>query len=632
MDNNPHKTYQDIGHQAESGSLTGLIRALFKYPNRVVKQLTIKNVSRLAKILREERLGTILGNAKRLIVDNRTAFVGVNALTPQEQYERYLKAQMPFETDATLFNPTLISIVCPIYKPDLMYLNEAIASVQQQSIVLWELILYDDGTNDQALIDLLKKWREADDRIKVIQGIENNGISEATNAAIAYAKGSYVLLLDQDDVLHMDALQHLTHAIQEAPADIYYSDHDKLKGDKRVLPYFKPDWNPTLLSNYAYLGHFLAIRKEFGNALGWFRSAYDGAQDFDFLLRSIHARAKVEHITQVLYHWRIHQGSTASGISVKPQVEGVSVKALEDYATKRDLHAQVMKAIVPNCYRIKWSLKTYGKINIVICFRDEAEMTIQTINSIFEHTIIDNWQIHLINNDSQDHTMETIQKAVNGRSNIKLWNYPEAFNFAKMHNWIVSQLEGEMILLLNNDIEILNSAWLTEMISQLQQPKVGAVGAKLLYPDMTVQHAGVVIGIGGSAGHVFKHFPHDQHGYYGRADLVQEYSAVTGACLLTYLDIYKSVGGMDEELAVSFNDIDYCLTLRTHGYRVVYTPYAQAIHHESKTRGYDRSKSKLQRLKQEATYFRSKWPSYIDNDPFYHPALSRKHTDFSIAT
>ena len=542
--------------------------------------------------------------------------------------------------DQFVLKPT-ISVVLPVFNTDERFLRQCIESVLNQSYPRWQLCIADDASSQLHVRRVLKAYMEKDGRIDVVFRSVNGHIAAASNSALALAKGAYIALLDHDDLLAEHALLRVVQALNNTPnAAVFYSDEDKVDGEgKRFEPHFKPDWNPDLLLSQNYMSHLGVYKTELVRVVGGFREGVEGSQDHDLMLRCVREvdADQIVHIPEVLYHWRSIPGSTAERADQKDYTTAAGVRALTEYfsssiAEGDDSAVRVEAGSLPNTYRVRWPLhEPRPLVSLLIPTRDGYEILKRCVDSILEKTVYDNYEILILNNQSRCPETMAYLRDVSGISRVTVynWNYP--FNYSSINNFGASKAKGAIIGLLNNDVEVITPAWLDEMVSQACRPDIGCVGAMLYYPNDTVQHAGVVLGIGGVAGHAHKYFSRNEHGYFARLRLVQNYSAVTGACLLVRKAVFDQVGGLDEEhLAIAFNDVDFCLRVREAGYRNLWTPYAELYHHESLTRGADDTNKKRARARREADYMRKRWGTALDNDPAYNPNLTLVHEDFSL--
>ncbi|WP_303290724.1 glycosyltransferase [Marinobacter sp. SS5-14b] len=530
----------------------------------------------------------------------------------------------------------LLSIVMPVYNANIAWLDEAIESVRAQNYENWELCIADDHSTDPELSRYLAAKQTDDSRIKVVSRKENGHISAASNSALSVASGDWVLLLDQDDLLSEQALYRVVKAIQDNPdAKLFYSDEDKIsEAGERHNPYFKCDWNRSLFYSQNMICHLGVYQRNIVKDIGGFREGFEGAQDHDLALRFIESidDSQIVHIPHVLYHWRVHSSSTAGGADAKPYAALAGERAIQEHLDRLNVSAKVTSNAYG--YRVQYLLpEVLPLISLIIPTRNGLDLVRTCIESIVQKTSYPNYEIILVDNGSDDpKCLEYFATVEDQYSFIRVKRDDRPFNYSALNNTAVSEANGEIIGLINNDIEVIEPNWLSEMVGVVVQPDVGAVGAKLLYPDNTVQHAGVVIGIGGVAGHVHLNYHRDDVGYFCRLNVTNEYSAVTAACLLVKKSDFEKVGGLNEEdLTVAFNDVDFCLKLKEMGLRNVWTPYALLYHHESATRGYEDSPEKVARFNKEANYMMRKWGKYIAHDPCYSPNLSLTASDFSLA-
>lgn len=518
----------------------------------------------------------------------------------------------------------LISVVTPVYRPNVALLHEAVESVVSQSYSNWTLVLVDDGSGSPDTDGVLDWAEKRDARISVFRRAVNGGISAATNDAVSRATGEFVAFFDQDDLLAPDALAEVAGAIAQRPsAAIIYSDQDKIDRDgKREEPFFKPDWDPDLILAQNYLNHLTVMRKEMVLKAGGLNSALDGAQDHDLILRVAEqvAPEDIVHVPSVLYHWRAIEGSTARAISEKPQVIAAATEAVSAALERRGV-AATLKPVENTPYlRVVYPTPSpLALASIIIPTRDRPELLSQCLRSLHSRTAYKNYEVVIVDNGSVDQAaIELIESWRRERGAVVVRDDGD-FNFSRLVNAGASASRGDVLVLLNNDIEVVQSEWLTELVSQAGRPGVGCVGAKLLFPDNTVQHAGVVLGLGGIAGHWQAGADAHDLGYVARLVLAWRPSAVTAACLATPRAIFERVGGFDEQLTVSFNDVDYCLRVRQAGEAIVWTPNALLKHHESASRGKDDG---LRRAAAETEIMQSRWAALIASDPAFNINLS----------
>jgi GT2 family glycosyltransferase len=529
---------------------------------------------------------------------------------------------------ALLEEQPLISVVVPTYNSDLKFLTEMIESVKGQIYPHWELCIADDASTDPSVRDVLQEAAALDSRIKVTFRTSNGHISEASNSALATATGKFVALLDHDDLLPVHALFMVARYINRYPqAQLFYSDEDKLNEDgKRTAPYFKSDWNPEMFLTQNMFSHLGVFETDLVRKVGGFRKGFEGSQDYDLTLRCVEVAGdgKVVHIPHILYHWRIAPGSTAGSGSEKPYAHLAAMKAIQEHFERQGVQATLEEPIANlQVFRVRYALlRPEPKVSIIIPTRDGVELLRQCINSIQTRTIYQNYEILVVDNGSVKSETFAYFDEIKKRPNIQVIPDNSPFNFSALNNRAAAAASGDYLCLLNNDIEVISPDWLNEMVSLAARPGNGAVGACLWYPNGALQHGGVVIGLGGIAGHMHHMLTRGQFGYFGRAVVTQNLSAVTAACLVISKKIYQEVGGLNEDLAVAFNDVDFCLRVQELGYRNVWTPYAELYHHESATRGSDMDPDKYQRFLKEIRWMEDRWNDHLKFDPAYNPNLS----------
>lgn len=528
------------------------------------------------------------------------------------------------------------SIILPVYNTDAKLLDRAIQTVFDQVYPHWELCISDDASTEPRVKKTLDEWSRKDDRIKVTYRKTNGHISANSNSALELATGDYCALMDHDDELRPHSLYEAAKVIIEKPDTLFiYSDEDKIDRDgNRQDPYFKCSWNPDLFYSQNYLNHLTILKTARLKEVGGWRKGYEGAQDHDLYLRFLDGidADKIVHIAKILYHWRIIEGSAASENFEKSYTREAGLRALKSYFSEVNTKAKAEFSKHGFYYRVKYPLPAPKPlVSLIIPMRDMASMTKACIDSILEKTAYSNYEIIIVNNNSsEEQSLTFFEDITTQEPRVSVIDYHGHFNFSAINNYAVSKAKGDIIGLLNNDIEIINSGWLTEMAAHAVRPEIGCVGAKLYYPDDTIQHAGVILGIGGVAGHSHKHFSKSDYGYFSRLELTQNIAAVTGAMLVVEKSLYMEVGGLDEEnLSVAFNDVDFGLKLISKGYRNLWTPYAEAYHHESKSRGAEDNPQKRKRFNGEAKYMLQTWGKIIANDPYYSPHLTRTKEDFS---
>ena len=539
------------------------------------------------------------------------------------------------DADSSFARLPLISVVMPTFNSPGEFLRAAIESVLAQTYPRWELCIADDASTQAEVRKILEAYRARDPRVRVCYRPENGHISAASNSALDLAQGEFVALLDHDDVLRPHALAAVVRELNRHPdADLVYSDEDKIGRDgRRCDPYFKPDWNPDLFLSQNYLCHLTVIRRSLVEEVGRFRLGYEGSQDWDLFLRVTERTSgdRIRHIPRVLYHWRAIPGSAAFSPDAKRYTSDASLRALADHLRRRQIRADVLPDGQTR-FRVRYPLPPDPpQVSVIIGTRDRVKMLRRCVESIRAQTTYRKYELIVMDNDSEQKATLTYLDELRG-SGAKILPFHGSFNFSALNNAAARQASGEVLAFLNNDLEVITPGWLDEMVSQALRPGIGAVGAKLFYPNDTVQHAGVILGIGGVAGHAFKHFPRTDEGQKSRANAVQNYTAVTAACLVIRRAAFREVGGFDEaHLGIAFNDVDFCIRLHQAGYRNLYTPHAQFYHHESASRGADDTPSKRRRFSGEARYMRDTWGPLLTADPAYNPNLTLAREDFSLA-
>jgi O-antigen biosynthesis protein len=486
----------------------------------------------------------------------------------------------------------LVSVVVPVYRTPIWALRRCVGSVLAQSFGEWELLLVDDASGVPELSAELRSLAKLDRRITALSSPSNGGISAATNRAVSAAEGRFIAFLDHDDELAPHALEAVAASIAANPeADLFYSDEDKINtAGERFDPLFKPDWSPDLLLSFAYTGHLMVVRRSRFDEVGGLRSDYDGSQDFDLALRVSEAASAVVHIPDVLYHWRSIPGSAASDTTsqqAKPWAYEAGRRAIENALLRRNEPGMVTTIPeFPGRYHVRRDVIAQPLVSIIIPFRDEPAMLATCARTLRAEPGYENFELVLVDNDSALPETSALLAELSAEPRVRVLKAPGPFNWAAINNSAARACNGEMLLFLNNDIEARTPGWLDAMVGHVQRPEVGAVGARLLYADGTIQHAGVVVGLGGIAGHVLRGLPGDRPGYNSLAISTRDCSVVTGAAMMVRRELFLELGGFDETLAVAFNDVDFCFKLRQHGYYIVFTPLAELIHHESKSRGH----------------------------------------------
>lgn len=518
-----------------------------------------------------------------------------------------------------------ISILVPTYNTELKILDAMIQSVIQQTYVNWQLCISDGSIGNEKLRNILKQYMEEDERIKVKFLEENKGIAGNTNEALSIAEGEYIALLDHDDKLAVNALYEVVQKLQGKDIDIVYTDEDKITGkkEKHVDPNFKPDFSIDLFRSHNYITHFFVVKKNIVDEIGGFRSEYDGSQDYDLMFRCIEKAKKIEHIPMILYHWRICVGSVAENPASKMYAYEAGRKAIEDHLKRIGMKAKVSMhedKELWGMYHVVYDTLDNPLISIVIPNKDHVSDLDKCLSSVIKTSKYKNYEIVIVeNNSTEKETFEYYDKIQKQYSFIKVVTWEREFNYSAINNFGVKHAKGDYILLLNNDTELLSPNGLSEMLGMCMRDDVGVVGAKLYFEDDTVQHAGIVIGFGGFAGHVFSGIGKSDYGYMVRARINCNYSAVTAACLMTKRSVWDEVGGLSEEFVVALNDVDYCLKVREKNYLVVYNAFSEWHHYESKSRGYEDTPEKQERFQGEVKKFQKKWATILkEGDPYYN--------------
>lgn len=530
-----------------------------------------------------------------------------------------------------------ISIIVPTYKTPEKFLKEMIDSVRNQSYENWELCIGDGSVTEDTVKNVVESYQKKDKRIKMLCLSENLGIAGNTNAALSIATGDYIALLDHDDILAPDALYEVVKWMNEHykdETDVIYTDEDKVSFDLKDYfePHFKSDYNLDLIRSNNYICHLFVAGKSIVDQVGGFRKEYDGSQDYDFILRCIEQSKHVEHVPKVLYHWRCHPGSTAANQESKMYCYEAGKRAIEDHLKRRgEDGCQVVMTEHLGFYHVIYPIREQKKVSIIIPNKDQKEILERCIESIIQKTDYKNYEIIIVENNSTTNEIFEYYKTIEQRENIRVVIWKDKFNYSAINNFGVKYANGEYLLFLNNDIEVIRENWLSEMLANVQRKEVGIVGAKLLYPDNMVQHAGVIIGMGGIAGHPLSRHPADDCGYFARGIIQQNLNAVTAACMLTKKEVYEKVKGFEEKLAVAFNDIDLCLKVRKAGYLIVYDPEALLYHHESISRGKEDTLEKRNRFEGEVDYMAKKWKDVLEKgDEYYNPNLSLLSGNFEL--
>lgn len=529
-------------------------------------------------------------------------------------------------------DPVVISVLVPAYRTPEVFLKQMLESVLLQTYPYLELCIADGSGTDDSVENVVKEYQKKDPRVRYRRLEKNEGIAGNTNAAIEMASGEYLALFDHDDLLSPNALFEVASAIEKEKADVIYTDEDKVTSDlkEHFQPHFKPDFNPDLLCANNYICHLFVVKRSLALKLGGQDPAYDGAQDYDFIFRCTENAEKIVHVAKILYHWRVHQASTADNPSSKLYAFDAGKRAIEAHLARIGAKAEVSHTKDLGFYRVKYQVQGNPMVSIVIPNKDEKETLKKCLESIWKKTSYPDYEIILVENNSTTQEIRDYYKELDGKERVRVVYWDKEFNYSAINNFGISYAKGEYILCLNNDITVISPDWLEELLANCQRPEVGIVGARLYYPDNTIQHAGIVLGMGGCAGSLFVGLARSRGGYLHKAALQQDLSAVTAACFMVKKEVFEKVGGFEEKLAVAFNDVDFCLKVRHAGYLVVYDPYAELYHHESKTRGYENTEAKKRRFQEEIEYMRCHWMPDILRDPYYNENLSLKASDYSL--
>ena len=521
----------------------------------------------------------------------------------------------------------LISILMPVFNPPLHYLKAALDSVFSQYYGLWELCVVDDGSRDEVRSFL--KRHPKDPRVKLCFHSGNKGISEALNTALSMATGEFIALLDHDDELPPDALFHVVKTLnEEKDLDMIYSDEDKIMDGKYMLPHFKPGWSPEYIMGMMYTCHLGVYRTSLVKEIGGFRKDFEGAQDYDLVLRIGEVTSKIHRIPKVLYHWRVHEASAGCGnFSAKKYAYRNAKKAVEEVLERRGELARVEELSIPGRFLVHYLPRRTHRVSIIIPTRDGGSRLERCLKSIARSTYKD-FEVLIVDNGSKEEKTYKVYRSWRDRLPLRVLQLNIDFNFSRLVNCGVAASKGDFMVLLNDDTELISpDDWIQEMLGYAEKDEIGCVGALLLYPDNTIQHGGIFLGVSGDpntppvARNAFKDFPASYPGYFDRLRVVSNFSAVTAACMMVEKRLWEKVGGFDESLRASFNDVDFCLKLLDRGYRHVLLPHVKFYHHESETRGYVKSKESRELLIKEAALVRKRWLNYIENDPFFNPNL-----------
>jgi glycosyltransferase involved in cell wall biosynthesis len=538
---------------------------------------------------------------------------------------------------AGLQDPPRIAVLMPVFNPKPEWLQQAIDSVRDQLYPHWQLCIADDCSTDPQVREVLKAAADADQRIRVVFREQNGHISASSNSALELVDAPWVALLDHDDLLAEDALAWVARSIVEHPQlRMIFSDEDKIGADGLLRdPYFKCDWNPILMESQNAVCHLGVYSTELVREVGGFREGYEGAQDHDLTLRCSRqlTREQILHLPRILYHWRLHAGSTAAGAEAKPYSCGAGQRVVVDHLNSLGLPVATVDCTAVGL-QPRFALPVNPpRVSVIIPTRNGLKVLEPCLRSLLDHTHYPNLEVLVVDNGSDDPATLAFLAEHEAEGSIRVLPDSRPFNYSALNNRAVEQASGEFLCLMNNDIEVIQPDWLIQMLAYGQRPGIGAVGVRLLYPDRKIQHGGVLLGIGGVAGHAHHGLAYDDFGYYCRAQLAQEMSAVTAACLLVRKSHYQAVGGLDEDhLRVAFNDVDFCLKLVEHGLHNVYAATAVLVHHESVSRGYEDTPAKQERFAAEVVCMKERWGDRLNTDPAYNPNLSLDGSPFSLAS
>ena len=637
------RAYHKMRALLRTGSNTS--RGGFKWFRRVAFLVSAKGrvILRkfLAKIFRTLYVWTEIRPVRILVGEEQLQAAEVDHRDPYAQWMSKHFAR-PADLDGYaedvewLSYKPLVSVVMPVYNPPIEMLDAAIRSVLDQVYDRIELCIADDASTDPAVRTLLDKWRAKDERVKVVYRDRNGHISEASNSALGLVSGEYTAFMDHDDLLAPDALYHIVKRLdRDRSLDILYTDEDKVDQEGRHSePHFKPQWCPDHLLSRNYFGHLVVARTSLVREAGGFRTGFEGSQDYDLLLRITERTTRIAHIPRVLYHWRIHPASAAQGEDVKPYAYDAAKRAITEACVRRGEPADVSFLFGFRGYDIRYTAPLRGKVSVIIPTKDQAEVLGTCLRSLFALTDHPDYEVVVISNNSTERALFDLFEDLSAKHGDRFrWlAHDEPFNFSALMNRGASEAKGDLLLYLNNDTEIIHADWMRAMHEQAQRKSIGAVGCKLLYHNDTIQHGGVVIGIGGVAGHIFTGTHKDGPGYFNYVNTINNYSAVTAACMMVERAKVEAIGGWEELFTVEYNDVDLCLRLREKGWNNVYLPHVSLYHYESLTRGHPHmTRESYERHLREVGLFKERWTGYIEDDPCYNPNLSRGVHDFQFA-
>lgn len=549
--------------------------------------------------------------------------------------KRLNQEDLKLQTEQKWERKVVISVVVPIFRTPEPFLRQMIESVINQTYPFWELCIADGSGNTEKTRSVVEEYVKKDNRIlyQVLQ--ENLGIADNTNTAMNMASGDYIALFDHDDLLEPDALFEIAEAAvkSQGNADVLYTDEDKVAADlsEYFQPHFKPDFSPDLLRSNNYICHLFVVKRLLAVSVGGQRKEFDGAQDYDFILRCCEQAKSIVHIPKILYHWRVHKASTADNPASKRYAFEAGKRAIEAHLKRMKVTGTVSATKDLGFYRVKYKVQGNPFISIVIPNKDNVGILKRCIDSIQSKSTYRNYEVIIVENNSKEPDTFAYYKSIDGKDGISVIYWEEEFNYSRINNYGIMHAKGDYIVCLNNDISVITPDWMEELLGNCQRKEVGITGARLYFPDNTIQHAGIVVGMGGSAGSMFVGMSRNRTGYMHKAAIQQNLSAMTAACFMVKRQAFEQAGGFDEKLAVAFNDVDFCLRVRQAGYLVVYNPDAQMYHDESKTRGYEDTPEKQARFQKEKDYLRSRWPEIMEQgDPYYNRNLSLEKCDYTI--
>ncbi len=622
-------------------------KACVKYNEELIEKrssVAYKRVQKIKDLMNMETVHVAMdfwkeNGLKALVLKSKHKLQGLdNDYDYGEWYEltRPSEEELEKQRETVFEYEPKFSILIPVYKTPERYLKELLESIRNQTYGNWEVCIADGSPKGESAERILKRFVQQDSRFKYVILGENKKIAGNTNAAMDMARGDFIVLADHDDTLTENALFECARAINQDPRiDVLYSDEDKLDMDGQALfdPHFKPDFNPDLLTSVNYICHLFVVKRELAKQVGGFDQAFDGAQDYDFIFRCTEGARKVSHIPKVLYHWRCHMNSTASNPESKMYAFEAGARAIKAHYERMGISVDsVEKGVDFGIYHTRFRLEEEPLVSVIIPNKDHKEDLELCLSSLLDKGTYQNLEVIVVENNSTDpQTFRYYEDLQKKRPNVQVVTWEKGFNFSAINNFGVEFSKGEYLLFLNNDVELIEPDTVRELLGYCMRQDVGVVGARLLYQDDTIQHGGVVIGFGGIAGHTFIGLHQAENSYFHRAMCAQDYSAVTAACMMSKRSLFDQVGGFREELAVAFNDIDYCLKIRSLDKKVVYNPYALLYHYESKSRGLEDTPEKVERFNREVARFIGYWPEIvIGGDPFYNPNLTLRKSNFAL--